>query len=545
MKQQNPRKKQQDSSLTSLKLRGEELLLLYEIGKVVNSTLDLNEILQSIIKMTTNIFKAEAASIMLFDKDGELRIAAAQGLSCEIIKNTRIRSGEGIAGWVAQTKEPLLLDGKVEDSRFKSLVDRKDDVKSSLCVPLIHKDKERIIGVLMLRNPTSAPSFTTDHLWFLSAIADQVAIALEHARLYKIEQERSAEIGAIISSMADGVVVTNIDGEITLVNPIVEKIFGINQDFILGKHFNVLFEGLNLKDHYNKILNDKKPVSNEITIAKPSESFFRIYSTPMFSLNEEALGVVTLLQDITELKHIGKMKSEFVSLVTHELKTPLTSIQGFVEVLLARELPRDKIITYLSIVKEETTRLVRLINNLLDLSKLEAGQFQLNCTSFDIITIIKENLQAMEQLSQKHTFVLSPYETPAGPFPLIYADRDMVSQIINNLLSNAIKYSPNGGTITIDIKEKDDQIEVSITDEGIGIPTDKLSRLFERFYRVKTESAVTIKGIGLGLANVKYLLEQHGGTLHVKSTEGVGSTFTFTLPVSTPLQTVHVQKEGP
>lgn len=530
LKQEKPRKKPNKIPSAKPHLRGEELLLLYEIGRVVNSTLDLNQILQSILNLTTDIFKAEAGSIMLIDKHGELHIAAAQGLSPEIIQNTHITLGEGIAGWVAQTGEPLLLDGKVQDSRFKLLVDRKDDVKSSLCVPLM--PKERIIGVLMLRNPTSAPSFTADHLRFLSAIADQAAIALEHARLYQAEQKRSAEIEAIISSMADGVIVTSPEGEIILVNPVIENIFGINKDSVIGKHFDVLFKGLSFNEYHAKVLTDKKPVWMEITLNKPTATIFRLSSTPM-NIKGDTLGVVTLLNNITEQKQVNKMKSDVLSLVTHELKTPITSIQGFVEVVLAKDLPRERVVNYLTIVKQETARLVRLINNLLDLSKLEAGKLELKKIPVDIVAIIKENLEAMEQISLKHKFSFSPLQLTKENIPHIHADRDMIAQVINNLLSNAIKYSPEGGTITINVLRRDNLLEVSVSDEGIGIPNDKLPHLFERFYRVNTESTVKIKGTGLGLANAKYLIEQHGGTLRVKSTEGVGSTFTFTIPINT------------
>lgn len=514
-----------------IKQRNEELVLLYEISRVVNSTLELNKILQFIMQMTTTIFRADAGSIMLLDKNNELHIAEAEGLPEDIIKNTNIKLGEGIAGWVAQYGEPLLLDGKVKDSRFKSLVARKEHIKSSLCVPLISKGL--IIGVLMLRNPASSPCFTNEHLRFLMAIADHVAIALENARLYEAEQRKSAEISAIISSMADGLIVTTPQGEIILVNPVVENIFGINQDSVLGKHFDILFDGLHFNCHHAKVIQEMKETFTEIVLQKPSESFFRLYSTPMTGIDGTVKGVVTLLQDITELKKIGKMKSELVSLVTHELKTPLTSIQGFVEVLLVRELPRERIVNYLTIVKQETMRLVSLINNLLDLSKLEAGKLKLNKVSVDLVALIQESMCPMEQLSNDHQFIFIPSDSHKECLRSVYADRDMIAQVLNNLLSNAVKYSPLGGTVTISLICQDQYVEVSVTDEGIGIPEDKLPHLFERFYRVKTPSTKSIKGTGLGLANSKYIIEQHCGVMHVRSIEGVGSTFTFTLPIAT------------
>jgi len=517
----------------------QELFHLYEIVRTINSTLDLKQVLQFILDVTSRLFKAEAGSIMLLNNDGYLTIEVAQGLSQDVIQNTRVAIGEGIAGWVAQEGKPILLDGKVEDPRFKALVDRKDTIKSSLCVPL--KTKDKILGVLMLRNPTSSTHFTESHLHFLSAIADHAAIAVENARLYREEKERVKEmvrlnqaisyekmkIEAVLSSMADGLVVLGLEGEILVMNPAAEKIFGIDRSSLIGKPYSLLFLNLSLEPLYETVIQEGKTSSTEISLKKPSEMFFRVLASPMHDLKGEVQGVVFLLQDITELKRITQMKSEFVSMVTHDLKTPLTSIQGFVEVILSRNPSPEKTHNYLLIVKEETARLVRLINNLLDLAKLEAGKLKLNYTIVNLVDIIQEVLTTFSGKSALHYFVFSPPQS----FPKILADRDLLVQVLQNLLSNAIKYSPEGGKIEIRLRILERFVEVDIEDEGIGIPEEKLSRLFERFYRVESKSSEGIAGTGLGLANVKYIIEAHGGGLRVKSKEGKGSVFTFSLPI--------------
>lgn len=476
---------------------------------------------------------------MLINSEGKLIIEVAQGLSEEVIRNTEVVLGEGIAGWVAQKGEPLLLDGKVEDSRFTALVDRKDVIKSSLCVPL--KTKEKIIGVLMLRNPTSSPKFTTDHLRFLSAIADQAAIAVENARLYRGEKERVEEmvrlnetlsyekmkVEAILSSMADALVVTNLSGDILTTNPAAERIFGIDRSLLLGRSYQLLFSGIGLEDLWKKGLHGKTSFT-EISLKKPKELFFRVIVSPMRNVDGAVQGVIFLLQDITELKRVTQMKSEIVSMVTHDLKTPLTSIQGFVEVILSRDLPPETLHNYLVIVNEETVRLVRLINNLLDLAKLEAGEFKLNQRPVDLIKIIRSIIPTLTLRSSNHEIVFVP---PAF-VPKVFADEDLIIQVLNNLLSNAIKYSPEGGKITINLRWSENLVEVDISDQGIGIPHEKLPRLFDRFYRVDSKASKGIAGTGLGLANVKYIVEAHGGHLRVRSGEGKGSTFTFSLPVA-------------
>lgn len=516
-----------------------QLYHLYEISRAVNSSLDMRTVLQFIMDMTGELFKAEAGSIMLLNPDGYLTIEVAQGLSQDVIAATRVPLGEGIAGWVAREGEPLLLDGKVEDPRFKSVVNRKETIASSLCVPL--KKKEKIIGVLMLRNPTSSPNFTESHLRFLSAIADQASIAVENARLYREEKERVEEmvrlnkaisyekmkVEAIISNMADGLAVTSLEGEILLMNPAAERIFGIDRGSLIGRPYSVLFKGLQLDSLFQSAAGQGKMASKEISLKRPSEHFFMVMATPMRDIEGSVQGVIFLLHDITELKRITHMKTEFVSMVTHDLKTPLTSIQGFVEVILTRNPSPEKVGNYLQIVKEETARLVRLINNLLDLAKIEAGEFGLNTAPVNLTETVREALSAMAGRSTLHKFEF----TPPSSVPLVHADRDLLIQVFNNLISNAIKYSPEGGKVEIRIRPLEQAIEVDVEDEGIGIPEEKLSRLFERFYRVDSKAMEGIKGTGLGLANVKYIVEAHGGSLRVKSKEGKGSVFTFSLPL--------------
>lgn len=506
----------------------EELYHLYEISRAVNSSLDLKTVLQFILDMTTDLFKADAGSIMLLQEEKYLTIEVAQGLSREVITNTKVPLGEGIAGWVAQTGEPLLLDGKVADSKFKRLINRKEEIQSSLCVPL--KTKDKVIGVLMLRNPSRSSRFTETHLRFLATIGDQVSIAIENARLYRYISYEKMKVEAIISNMADGLIVSDMEGKILLMNPAAEKIFGIDRESAVNKHRSILFSGLDLEDIHQKAVREEKTFAKEIALNKPTQLFFRILITPMKTVEGLTQGVISLLQDITELRKVAEMKSQFVSMVTHDLKTPLTSIQGFVEIILTRNPSLEKIHNYLQIVREETARLVRIINNLLDLAKLESGEFKLNSSSINLTQLIQEALPIFSKKSGIHKILFQP----SVPVSNVWADPDLIIQVLYNLLSNAIKYSPEGGKIEIRIKPAGNFVEVDVEDEGIGIPPEKLPKLFEKFYRVDSKITKGIEGTGIGLANVKYIVEAHGGSLRVKSSEGKGSLFTFSLPIFIP-----------
>lgn len=226
------------------------------------------------------------------------------------------------------------------------------------------------------------------------------------------------------------------------------------------------------------------------------------------------------------LRKLEMAKSEFVSVVSHELRTPLTSIQGFSEILNSRKMPKRKRREYYEIINNESERLGRLITNLLNLSKIEAG-IELKKELVDVTEVFSEEIELMQSQAEKHGIIFSPEQRPS----FIYADQDRLRQIFKNILANAIKYSPQGGTIEVDTGIEGRFFWFSVTDHGIGIPADELPHIFEKFRRVERGPAATISGTGLGLAIVKHLVDMHGGRIAVRSEVGKGSTFTVYLPI--------------
>ncbi len=220
------------------------------------------------------------------------------------------------------------------------------------------------------------------------------------------------------------------------------------------------------------------------------------------------------------------MKSEFLSTAAHELRTPLTSIMGFSEILLQKETSEERRNKFLKIINEESMGLSALINDLLDLSRIESGKgFKMIKTPTDIGAIIRENIDIFQHQTDKHTFKVNI----PGSLAKIEADKDKISQVTENLISNALKFSPEGGDITVSIKENKDEIKVSVLDAGMGIPEKDLQDIFEKFYRASNVSTEAIEGTGLGLAIVKYIIESHEGKLSVESKLDKGSTFSFLL----------------
>jgi signal transduction histidine kinase len=238
------------------------------------------------------------------------------------------------------------------------------------------------------------------------------------------------------------------------------------------------------------------------------------------------------MRDVTQQREVDRMKSEFVSHVSHELRTPLTSIAGFIDLILegeAGEIDENQH-RYLSIVNNNANRLVDLINDLLDISRIEAGRIDLRCSTLDLGALVTTAATALRPQIDAHHQLLD-LAVP-DTLPNVWGDADRVLQILTNLLSNASKYTPDGGQLRIRAEPHEDMIAVSVSDTGVGMSPEELSRLFTRFYRVNNELTSEITGTGLGLAITRSLVEMHGGTITVSSTPGAGSVFTFTLPVT-------------
>lgn len=520
--------------------RDTELLALFEIGKAVNSTLDLDKVLDVIVRETLKLFSAEAGSIMLMDDDGYLTIKAARGLSREIIEKTKVKPGEGISGWVYETGEVLLLDGKVTDNKFTKLVDRKEEILSSLAVPL--KSRGKKLGVLTVRR-TSSSRYTEHDRNLIKLIADQAAIAIENASLFEQQRQRSRQlqllneelareklkIETILANMADGVMVVEPEGYVALVNNAGCKLLEMSRDKLTGTHFDTLFPGqCEFEDIRDAIFNKKIRYKKEISTVRDDEDYhFRIIATGM-KLDEKHLeGVVVVIQNITEMKRIDKMKTEFVSMVSHELRTPLTSIHGFSELMLMRDFDKERRSRYLNIILKDTTRLMRLIDNLLDLAKLESGKITYNLEPLNLDQLIPKILESFEVQVTRHVV---NYEVE-GEIPVVMLDKDMLTNVINNLVSNAIKYSPGGGEINIRLKRLNDCLRVEVEDSGVGLPPEMKDKIFDKFFRVDSSLTRETGGTGLGLATVKYIVEGFGGKIWVESELGKGSNFIFTIPL--------------
>ena len=253
--------------------------------------------------------------------------------------------------------------------------------------------------------------------------------------------------------------------------------------------------------------------------------FVSVRTDPMFDEDGQLYRIVHTISDISERKEVERMKNDFVSTVSHELRTPLTSLRGFVELMLKREYPAEDRRHFLQVIQRESERLTNLVNDVLDLQRIESGRRVFRFEPVSIAEVAHHAAEVFAGAGAGHTIAA---EVPPE-LPLVFADPELVHQVISNLVSNAVKYSPEGGPIRIGARAGAGQVTVWVSDEGIGIPAEQLSKIFSRFYRVNDTAARNVGGTGLGLALVKDIVEAHGGQVWAESAPHKGSTFYFTL----------------
>lgn len=367
---------------------------------------------------------------------------------------------------------------------------------------------------------------TNGELEQLSIAINTLAKSLQH-QMEEIS-ENQQKLTGVLTNMVSGVMLINPEGRIVLVNPAMEKIIGSTADQLRGKLHIEAGKSFGLSQLIDQSLKKKIKIHDEVQMYYPDQRILDAHLAPYLGANGEIKGIITVLHDITDIRRLEKMRSEFVANVSHELKTPITSLKGFAETLLDGAMYDPEIAkSFLTIIHDESERLHRLITDILHLSKIEQHQLPFHPEPLNVTGVIYETIDTIqEEINKKQLTIKLPNQKPV----IIDAEKDRLQQIILNLVANAVTYTPDKGTIEIGIVEKDDQIELTVKDTGIGISKEELPRIFERFYRVDKARSRNSGGTGLGLAIVKHLVESHHGSIQVDSEEGKGTLFTLTLP---------------
>ncbi|WP_342388467.1 two-component system histidine kinase PnpS [Salinicoccus bachuensis] len=355
------------------------------------------------------------------------------------------------------------------------------------------------------------------------------ALAASLQRQMKEIEENEQQLTSIISNMVSGVMLINQDGTVALMNSAMERFLSQHKDNIIGQPYEKVGERFALSPHIRTVFESNEKVHEEVHSYYPQERIMDAHLAPYYGQGWQQRGVIIVLHDITDIRRLEKMRSDFVANVSHELKTPVTSVRGFSETLMSGEVTDEETTQqFLKIIHDESQRLDRLIKDLLNLSKIEKKEMPLNLETINMTALVHEvSVTLQGVIEEKKTRLLLP--DPSKDLHL-QGDEDRLRQIILNLVGNGINYTAEGGTVKVSLKENVDKVRLIIQDDGIGIPEESLPRIFERFYRVDRARSRHSGGTGLGLAIVKHLIESHHGRIEVESREGEGTTFTVTLP---------------
>lgn len=527
----------------------DRICALSTVGELVSREPDVDTSVQVILNTATEVLEADRGSVMLLaaDQPDTLYIAYARGLPREVVESVRVRLGEGVSGTVAATGEPIVMRGGEHHHLSRG---PQQSRSPALCVPL--RVRDRMIGVLNVRRDDAGPEFDDNALRLAVTFASQAALALDNKRLIDtlgrgVEEGKSElmrlnrdlaqtrrRLDNILQSIPDPVLVTDEHQRLMLANRAAEELLGLRPGLALTRPLEEALAqtpaGQALIQAAGRALAGGFDQVPEVRVERPKRRDYQVRVGPVRGAGSAA-GHVIVLVDVTELKELSDLKSEVVSLTSHELKTPIAAIKGMVATLRTHEhsLAEDVRREFFRAIADQADRLANIVTNLLDLSRLEAGRpIDIVPTPAAVRDILTSAIMAVEQgyAAGEHRFELSvvPPELEAE------VDARKIEQVVINLLTNSVKYADPGPIHVSAYVDPPDWLHVSVTDRGKGIRPPDLPMVFERYRRVGDEKWHK-PGHGLGLHLCKGFVEAHGGTIGAISVEDSGSTFYFRVPL--------------
>ncbi len=518
-----------------VKRRVDQLAAINTVATTVSQSLDLNVTLEVALDAVLSVIRVEAAGISLIDEEaGELVLMAQRGWVQDFVteKPMRIKLGKGISGQVLATDDVVITGSLAGDDRLAVPAFGNEPVQAMAMAPMHAHGK--IVGILSVisHHPYT---FSDGEITVLCAIADQVGVALDNARLYERVREEQARLSAVVQSAADAIIATDSHSRINLFNRAAERLFQVGADDVLGRPLfdsplprRVLAE---LRRAMARV--EGREGSTVIDLQMENGEFWSGVISPVYAppghTGKSAEGWVIVMQNVSHLKEAERSRVQFVQSAAHDLRNPLGTALSAMAMLQSEFEMAEDMARILEIAIDGIVRMQDLIDELLNLEHIESG-VGMKHQPVDLSDLLTRTGTEMVPLMAEHhhsfTLELEP------DLPPVLGDARWLRRALENLLANAIKYTPDGGKITLRAFTSGDGKEVTleVEDNGPGIPPDAQVHLFERFYRVAVTEDVA-PGTGLGLAIVKSVAEKHGGRVFVRSKVGEGSTFGLVLPV--------------
>ena len=514
--------------LPDFRVRQRDYLL--EIAQSITGELDLDKVLARILHISIEMLAGQSGLIALREEQGGWRVAVSQGLPTPFLRQL-----EPLMTTVPEHEQPARYELQEINRLLQGLTRAASlGLLSGVVLPMIVR--KQVIGVIFIfRNYMG--NFSSNDKALLQSFADQAAVAVQNAQLYSQVNQEKQRMNALLDTAADGILILSSDHTIERYNPALARMLGVFDEDLRGKkHGDVIRwenirEGLTLEQAElgGWPLTQHATLYVEGNLEKAGGMHLPVGITyaPLLSSSSSLLNIIATLRDITHFREAEKLKSTFISVISHELKTPVALIKGYVSTLRREDVSweRQVVEESLEVIEEEADRLTELIENLLDASRLQAGALEMNQSDVALEVLAGRIAKRFQTQTDTHSFVIN---FPKN-FPVIVGDEDRLTQVLSNLVSNAIKYSPNGGQILINGRVKQAQVVLCVSDQGTGIAQNDIPYVFDRFYRSEDASRQT-KGAGLGLFLARAVIEAHGGRIWVDSKPGHGASICFSLP---------------
>jgi two-component system NtrC family sensor kinase len=500
----------------------DRLEVMAKVGRSITSRLDLDEVLTTVVETAVELTGAEEGSILLLDEEsGELYMRAARNFQDEFVQTFRLPVQDSLAGQVLSSSKPVIIDQQSPEKIKTSYL-----VHSLIYWPLIAHN--RVIGILGIDNRTVRQSFQPEHLTLLSALAEFAAIAIENARLYSNTEVELKKLETILTQIKDGIIVLDAENRPILVNRTVRDAFDLGDQDLSEVSLEKAFYHESLLQAFRGDLDVFFRI--EIEIGE------RVYNVQVTELPE--IGTVATLHDISYLKELDRIKTDFINTISHDLRSPLTAILGYVDLIKRVGEVNQQQDEFIQRVQSSVHNITDLISNLLDLGRIEFG-LDLGVEPVSLLPLVSFTLDNIQsQVDKKEIKVHTDIQEP---LPHVLGNATQLRQMIDNLFTNAVKYTLSGGDIKVKAYREHNHVIMQVMDNGIGIPLEEQSRVFDRFFRARNVSD-DIRGTGLGLAIVKSIVDNHNGRVWVDSREGLGSRFTVMLPVNRDINEIEAQE---
>ncbi|MCX6055768.1 MAG: ATP-binding protein [Chloroflexi bacterium] len=515
--------------LPDFRVRQRDYLL--EISRALTQELDLDKLLERILHISLEMLAGQAGIIALRSPTQGWQIRVSTGLPAAFLKYLEPQLAQ-IPEFEDPTDSELLIINRMLNTFTQAVSLGR---LSSVGLPLI--TGQRVLGVIFVFREYS--EFSPNDRTLLSSFANQTAIAVQNAQLYtQVEYDRR-RVTALLDSAADGILILTRDLKIERANPAFSFMVGLPIQEIVGKtHDEIILWAKKPRDMtLPQAVAGGWPLTQHATLyvegdlARTNSASplpIGITYAPLLSAEGTLINIITTIRDISRFRQADEMKTTFISVISHELKTPVALIKGYVGTLRRDDVRWDRKIVdeSLQVIEEEADRLSIYIENLLDATRLQANSFGLKRTDVQLTKTIEHVAERLQTQTTNHKIITNLPEN----LPVIMADEIRINQLLSNLISNSIKYSP-GGNIEISVVERGDNLVVCVSDEGPGIDPNDAPFVFERFYRSPDATKQT-KGAGLGLFLAKAIVEAHGGRIWIDPEKGKGACICFSLPIA-------------